>query len=57
MANPFILAAALRRTEAIVCPHCGQKKLVENRPAHHRVCPRCKKQFPDPLAARAARRR
>jgi len=54
MANPFAIAAALRRgTATIVCPHCGLKKVVARAPAHHRVCPRCKKQFPDPLTPKA----
>jgi transposase-like protein len=58
MANPFAIAAALRRSVAtIVCPHCGLKKVVANAPAHHRVCPRCKKHFPDPLSSSKARRR
>lgn len=51
MANPFVLAAALARTVAIQCPHCGFKKVVERKPVHHRVCPRCKRQFPDPISA------
>ncbi len=54
MANPFVIAAALRRgTATITCPHCGLKKVVARTPAHHRVCARCKKQFPDPLTAKA----
>ncbi len=54
MANPFAIAAALRRgTVTIECPHCGLKKLVARTPTHHRVCPRCKKQYPDPLTAKA----
>lgn len=48
--NPFALAAALHRTRTITCPHCGAKKLVDKKAAHHRVCPRCKKHFPDPAA-------
>jgi transposase-like protein len=56
MANPFALAAALRRgTVTIVCPHCGLKKVVARTPAHHRVCPRCKKQYPDPLSTKGPR--
>lgn len=61
MANPFALAAALSRTVTIACPHCGFKKQVDrkpkSRPTHHRVCGRCKKQFPDPVAAKLHKRR
>lgn len=57
MANPFTLAAALTRTMTIVCPHCGLKKVVERRAAHHRVCPRCKKHYPDPVTARARKKK
>jgi transposase-like protein len=51
MASPIAIAAALSRMTTIVCPHCGLKKVVERKPAHHRVCARCKKHYPDPLAA------
>ncbi|CAN5915741.1 hypothetical protein BH11MYX2_BH11MYX2_22060 [soil metagenome] len=54
--NPFALAAALARTRTITCPHCGAKKLVGKAPMHHRVCPRCKKHFPDPAARRAKKK-
>ena len=57
MANPFVIAAALARTFAITCPHCGFKKLVARRPAHHRTCPRCKRQFPDPLTHRQTKKK
>jgi len=50
MANPIAIAAALARMATIVCPHCGNKKLVERKAALFRVCPRCHKQFPDPLS-------
>jgi predicted Zn-ribbon and HTH transcriptional regulator len=51
--NPFMLGAVLGRMVSIECPHCGFKKAVDKtKPAHHRVCPRCKKQFPDPIAAK-----
>ena len=53
MANPFAIAAALARTTTIMCPYCKYKKVVERKPVHHRVCPRCKKHYPDPLAAKA----
>jgi ribosomal protein S27E len=33
----------------ITCPHCGNVKRVEARPAARRVCPRCRRQFADPL--------
>jgi transposase-like protein len=52
MASPIALAAALSRTTKIKCPHCGLVKLVERKPVHHRVCPRCKRHYPDPIAAR-----
>ena len=56
MANPFAIAAALRRgTVTIVCPHCGLKKVVARAPARHRICPRCKKQYPDPLTPKGRR--
>jgi hypothetical protein len=52
MANPIILAAALSRLAKITCPNCGKVKTVEKKPVAYRVCPRCHKHFPDPLAAR-----
>jgi len=33
----------------ITCPHCGHMKQVEARPAARRVCPRCRRQYADPL--------
>ena len=57
MANPFVIAAALGRTTTITCPYCKAKKLVEKKPAHHRVCPRCHKHFPDPLTPKAKRKK
>jgi transposase-like protein len=57
VANPFALAAALSRTTTIECPFCHLKKVVEKKPTHHRVCPRCKKQYPDPLTAKARKKR
>lgn len=56
MANPIAIAAALSRMVAITCPYCRHKKAVENKPAAHRVCPRCHKKFPDPIAAKRKRR-
>lgn len=50
MAGPIALAAALSRLVTIRCPWCGQTKLVTRAPASHRVCPRCHRHFPDPLA-------
>lgn len=50
MAGPIALAAALSRLVTITCPWCKHQKLVTRAPVHHRVCPRCKKHFPDPLA-------
>jgi transposase-like protein len=52
MANPIAMAAAFARTVTIRCPHCGHKKLVDRKPKHHRVCPKCRRQFTDPLARR-----
>ena len=56
MANPFAIAAALARTTTIMCPYCKYKKVVERKPVHHRVCPRCKKHYPDPLAPKARKK-
>ena len=37
MAGAIAMAAALARTTAITCPHCGQRKLVSRlRPAAFR---------------------
>jgi transposase-like protein len=58
MAGPIALAAAMSRMVAIRCPWCGHRKLVSKKslaPAAHRVCPACKKHFPDPLAKKAKR--
>lgn len=55
MASPIAIAAALSRLVKITCPHCGHVKAVARVPRDHRVCPRCRKQFADPLA-RPARR-
>jgi transposase-like protein len=48
--NPFGLAAALSRVVKITCPHCGYVKAAVRKPVAYRVCPRCHKHFPDPLA-------
>lgn len=56
MAHPIALAAALARTTTIVCPYCRAKKVVERKPAHHRVCPRCKRHYPDPLTPRSKKK-
>lgn len=56
MAGPIALAAALARTVTIVCPWCRHKKVVERKPAAHRVCPKCHRQYPDPIAARTRRK-
>ena len=50
MANPFAIAAALSRMLKIKCPHCGQTKLVTNRPTRDRVCSKCRRHFPDPVS-------
>lgn len=47
MANPIAIAAALARTVAVTCPHCGFKKLVSKKKVAFRVCPRCKRHFTD----------
>jgi transposase-like protein len=53
VAGAIGIAAALRaRFVKITCPHCGYVKQVERKPVAYRVCPRCKRQFPDPIAAR-----
>ena len=52
MAGLIAMAAAFSRLVAITCPWCKHPKLVTRAPVTHRVCPRCKKHFPDPLAAR-----
>ena len=50
MAGPIALAAALARQQAVItCPHCGFEKVILKKAAAFRVCPRCKKQFADPL--------
>lgn len=50
MAGALDLADALAsRFAQITCPHCGHVKRVEHKPAARRVCPRCRRQFPDPL--------
>jgi hypothetical protein len=59
MAGPIALAAALSRTVPIRCPWCGYRKLVARKaaePVAYRVCPKCKKHFPDPLAKPRTRR-
>jgi hypothetical protein len=55
MASPIVIAAALARTTRITCPWCKHVKVVERRASAFRVCPRCKKQFPDPLSPRRKR--
>jgi transposase-like protein len=47
-----IAAALMARTVDITCPHCGHRKRVERKPAACRVCPKCRRQFADPLSAR-----
>jgi transposase-like protein len=46
------LAASLSRLVKITCPHCGHVKAAVRRPVAYRVCPRCHKQFKDPLASK-----
>jgi DNA-directed RNA polymerase subunit RPC12/RpoP len=52
MGSPIAIASALAQLVTIKCPWCGHKKLVSRKAAAFRVCPRCKKHFPDPLAKR-----
>jgi ribosomal protein S27E len=52
MAGPIALAAALSRLVTLTCPWCRHKKVVSRKPVSHRVCPRCKKHFADPLAGK-----
>ncbi len=42
-------ASRAARFAHITCPHCSHVKRVERRPAARRVCPKCRRQFPDPL--------
>jgi transposase-like protein len=51
----IMLGTALSRLVTIHCPHCGQAKRVERRPVAFRVCPRCHRHYPDPVAAKATR--
>jgi transposase-like protein len=54
MANPIAFAAALAaRTRTLTCPFCKHKKLADRAPKTFRVCPRCHKHFPDPLAKKS----
>ena len=53
MGGPIALASALARSlVTIQCPFCRFKKQVMRKPQAFRVCPRCKKRFPDPLTAK-----
>jgi ribosomal protein S27E len=50
MGGPIALASALaQRLVSIKCPWCRNKKMVLRKPAEFRVCPKCKKHFPDPI--------
>ncbi len=55
MAGAIALATAFSRLATITCPWCKHQKLVSRTPVTHRVCARCKKHFPDPLAARGSK--
>ena len=50
MGGPIALASALSRLVTIKCPWCGHQKAVMKKPATFRVCAKCKKHFPDPIA-------
>jgi transposase-like protein len=52
MAGPLALASALSRLVKIKCPYCKHEKLVEKKATRFRKCPRCHKQFPDPLTTK-----
>jgi transposase-like protein len=53
MANPIALAAALARLAKIKCPYCKHEKRVPRKPLpEFRICPKCKRRYPDPLSAR-----
>jgi hypothetical protein len=52
MGGPIVLASALSRLVTIKCPWCGYKKAVMRKPCAFRVCPKCKRQYPDPLATK-----
>jgi len=54
MAGPIALVSILSRLVTIQCPFCKNKKTVDRRKTvkHHRVCPKCHRQFPDPLKAK-----
>ncbi len=52
MANPIALAAALARLVPIKCPYCKHQKRVARKPAEFRLCPKCRRKFPDPLSVR-----
>jgi len=47
MGGPIALASALARLVTIKCPYCGHRKVVDRKPTAFRVCPRCKRHFPD----------
>lgn len=53
----IFLASALARLITVTCPHCGQQKQVERRPAAYRTCPRCHRHYPDPVTAQRRPRR
>ena len=50
MLSAIALVAALSRLTTIECPLCKYKKLVPREPKKFRYCPRCRVQFPDPVA-------
>lgn len=52
MSGPIALASALARLVPIKCPWCGHKKAVMRKPVAFRVCPRCKRHFPDPFTTK-----
>ncbi|HSD88039.1 MAG TPA: hypothetical protein VLB44_11015 [Kofleriaceae bacterium] len=57
MAGPIAIASALSRMTPIKCPWCGYRKLVtrHTETVAYRICSRCKRRFPDPLATKKKR--
>jgi hypothetical protein len=52
MAGPIALASALSRLAKVRCPWCRHEKLAQPKAVAFRRCPKCHKQFPDPLRSK-----
>ena len=53
MGGPIALAAALARSVVTIqCPFCRATKKVMRKRVAFRVCPNCKKHYPDPLTVK-----